>query len=161
MRNICMVLGLAFFLFQCQGDQQDEWKSVDLLEHGIPLSVQAPDSIEVEKMNLGGILQDVTLRRGDDYFIQIYASDASTNDISKLKADQLAEVKTNRFFSKIVEEDEQGFIYETQIDSLINFGFRYIHLQADREYIFQTGLTGTYTLDEVKRMYQAVQQNPK
>ncbi len=161
MRNICMVLGLAFLMLNCQSDQQNKWKSMDLLEHGIPLSVQAPDSTEVEKMNLGGILQDVTLRKGNDYFIQIYASDASTNDVAKLKADQLSEVKSNRYFSKIVEEDESGFIYETQIDSLINFGFRYIHLQADREYIFQTGLTGTYTLEEVERMYEAVQQSPQ
>lgn len=160
MKNIIIAIFVAFLLFQCQGDQTEKWNSMDLLEHGIPLSVLAPDSAKVEKMNLGGILQDVTLRRGDDYFIQIYASDAATNDVTKLKADQLAEVKTNRFFTRIVEEDESGFIYETQIDSLTNFGFRYVHLQADREYIFQTGLTGTYSLDEVKKMYNSVQQGP-
>jgi len=161
MRNIIIVLGLTLFLFNCQGDQKEQWQSMDLLEHGIPLSVMAPDSVKVEKMNLGGY-QDVTLRNNDNgYFIQIYASDAATNDVSKLKADQLAEVKNNRFFSKIVEEDEKGFIYETQIDSLTNFGFRYVHLQADREYIFQTGLIGTYTLDQVKRMYDAVHQGPQ
>jgi hypothetical protein len=160
MKNVVFVDFVALFLCQCQGDQLEKWSSVDLLEHGIPLSVLAPDSIQVDKMNLGGILQDVTLRKGDDYFIQIYASDAATNDVTKLKADQMAEVKTNRFFTRVIEEDDQGFIYETQIDSLTNFGFRYVHLQADREYIFQTGLTGTYSLDEVKRMYEAVQQGP-
>ncbi len=161
MRNTIIVLVLSLFLFHCQNDGKDQWNSMDLLEHGIPLSILAPDSTKVDKMNLGGILQDVTLRNGDDFYIQIYASDAATNDVTKLKADQLAEVKTNRFFSKIIEEDESGFIYETQIDSLINYGFRYVHLQADREYIFQTGLTGTYSLDQVKRMYGAVQQGPQ
>ena len=160
MRNIIIALAVVFFLFQCQGDPKEKWSSMDLLEHGLPLSVMAPDSTNVEKMNLGGILLDVTLRRGDNYFIQIYASDAATNDVSKLKADQMAEVKTNRFFAKIIEEEESGFIYETKIDSLTNFGFRYIHLQADREYIFQTGLTGTYSLEQVKLMYNAVKQGP-
>lgn len=154
---IIMTAVVAFACLGCQNNQQEAWKPLDLLEYGIPLTVMAPDSTEVNKMNLGGILQDVTLKNGEDYYIQIYASDATTNDIAKLKAEQLSEVKTNKFFTRVVSEEEDGFIYETKIDTT-NFGFRYIYLQADREYIFQTGLTGTYSLEEVERMMEAVKQ---
>ena len=58
---------------------------------------------------------------------------------------------------KIIEEEEVGFIYETVFDSTAtNYGFKYLKIQGDKEYIFQTGLVGTFGLDDVKMMYEAV-----
>ncbi|MDX1665724.1 MAG: hypothetical protein R3350_00760 [Saprospiraceae bacterium] len=145
-------------LAACQSEDRNNWRPYDLLPHGIPITILAPDSVKVQKVDLAGILNDVTLRGGEDYYIQIYASEAETNDLAKVKAQQLAEVKSNRYFSSIVSEDEDGFVYQTQIDSnTVNYGFRHIRLQGDMEYIFQTGLVGSFTREEAERMYEAVQ----
>lgn len=146
----------AILLFSCRKEAKNEWQELDLLQYGIPISILAPDSTQVRSDILGGLIQDVTVKGGEDYSIQIYASSSQTNDIAKVKAGQLAEVKANRYFSKIIREEEDGFLYEIAIDSSnINYGFRLIRLQADKEYIFQTGLIEAFNLEQVEKMYAA------
>lgn len=155
-RLVFLLIGFPLF-FGCQSESQDSLKPLNLLEYGLPITIMAPDSAEVKSSDLGGLLKDVTIKKGDDFSIQIYASAAETTDIAKVKANQIAEVKSNRYFSKIVEEKDNGFIYETAIDSSnINYGFRYIRVQGDQEYIFQTALIGTFDEEAVRNMYKAV-----
>ena len=74
--------------------------------------------------------------------------------VEKQKADAIA----SQTFSKIVEEDEKGFIFEKKYsEDRISYDFRYVRLQGDKEFVFQTGLLGQFDLEEVKRMYEAVQ----
>ncbi|MEM9849306.1 MAG: hypothetical protein AAF847_15585, partial [Bacteroidota bacterium] len=68
-----------------------------------------------------------------------------------------ANVKDIPTFSKCVVEEEAGFVYESKIDSTTSFyGFRYIRLQGDQRYLFQSGLIGTFSLEEVNKMYASV-----
>lgn len=162
MKKITLFLCGLFWLASCQQENQQDWKPLDLLQWGIPVTVLAPDSAKVKTMDMGGLLKDVTIKGDDNYYIQIYASDASTTDISRIKANQLAEVKANRYFSKIVNEEEAGFIFENVVDSAnVYYGFRHIRVQGDKEYIFQTGLIGSFSLEEVEKMYGAVQPKSK
>lgn len=143
----------------CSNNASNNWQPLDLLPYGIPLTINAPepDSAKVKKSDMGSLIQDITIRNGEDYYIQIYAVQAETNDMTKIKASLLADVKANRYYSRIVSEEESGFIYETSIDeNNLNYGFRWIKLQGDMEYVFQTGLVGTFTLEQVKNMYEAV-----
>ena len=96
--------------------------------------------------------------RDSDYSIQILASQASTNDMTRLKAEQLELVRDNRYFSKVVREEDNGFISENQIDSTSIFGFRYIIYQGDQEFVFQNGFDATYGLEAIEAMYSAVKQ---
>lgn len=150
---------IGLLLFSCQNEGGQSWSQLDLLPYGLPISVMAPDSTTVDASDLG-IIKDVTLEgvSDPDYFIQIYASEASNNDLAQVKADQVGDVRNNPYFSKMVEEDEQGFIYETTIDSTNYYSFRYVYLQGDTEYIFTTGLARTFNLEQTQRMYEAVQQ---
>ena len=157
MKKTFLLFTFALFFIQCQQDQKAALKPLDLLEWGIPITVMAPDSANVKTMDLGGVLKDVTIKGENNYSIQIYATTASTTDVARVKANQLAEVKTNRYFSKIIEEEMDGFVYENVVDSSNYYGFRHIRIQGDMEYIFQTGLIGSFTLEEVKNMYEAVQ----
>lgn len=163
MRKIVLIAGSCLlFVLSCQKEKQEVWKPLDLLQYGIPITILAPDSSQVKSDDLGGLMKDVTIKAGDDYSVQIYATDALTTDLAKIKAGQLAEVKGNRYFSKIVEEEETGFIYEMMLDtSNINYGFRHVRVQGDKEFVFQPGLVGTFTLEEAKRMYEAVKPQPK
>lgn len=152
--------GVALILTSCQSDTNSNMKEQDLLSYGIPVTIMAPDSINVKTNDMaGGLIKDVVVDGGPGYNLQIIVSPAETNDIAKIKADQIANVKINRYFSKIVEEEESGFIYETAIDSNhINYGFRYILIQGAEEFIFQSGLAGTFSQEEAKAMYEAVKQ---
>lgn len=162
MKKLILIVLSGLAIAACQPENAGGWKPKDLLSYGLPITILAPDSVEIKSSDLGGLLQDVTIRGGDNYYIQIYASDAETNDIAKLKADQLSEVKANRYFSRIVREEEDGFIYENKIDSSnTHYGFRYIRVQGDKEYVFQTGLTSIFGLEQVDQMYEAVQPRKK
>ena len=143
----------------CQQDAASNWSTLNLLDKGFPISVQAPDSVEVKVNSDLSFLQDITLDSPEDnYHIQIYASTASTDDIALIKADLVSDVRSNPFFSKVVEEDESGFVYEMMIDSANYYSFRHVHVKGDKEFIFQPGLANTFSLEEVQRLKKAVKQ---
>lgn len=131
--------------------------AIDLLEYGVPLKVNAPEGSTVVVDDLG-VWKDITIKDTSDFNLQIIASQSTTFDKSKIVADQLKSVKESVYFSKIIEEYENGFIFEKKIDeNNINYDFRYVKLNGDKEYIFQRGLLGTFSEQAVRNMYQAVQ----
>jgi hypothetical protein len=151
---LCLLAALAA-LTACRETPSEGWKPTNLLAYGIPLSIMAPEGAEITRRQLGGVIDDVTVKGLDGYHLQIFAADAETNDLARLKAIQLADIKTSRYFSRVVEEEQAGFIYETRLDGNLYYSFRYIHLQGDREYVFQPGLTELYSLEEAQRLYKA------
>ena len=52
---------------------------------------------------------------------------------------------------------DNGFIFEKKLSpDHLNYDFRYFKVQGDKEYVFQTGLIGKFSLEDVKGMYGAV-----
>ena len=158
MKKISFILCIFLIVAACKKDVKTDWKPMDLLQYSVPITILAPDSVDVNAQNLGGVIQDVTLK-APGYSIQIYGTSLETNDLARLKSEQLNEVKGNRFFSRIVQEEENGFIYESVIDTIANYSFRYILPRGDKLYTFQTGIVETYSLPEAKKLYQAVKQD--
>lgn len=157
MNKFCILIFIVIGLWACQQDPTANWKETDLLSYGIPVTIIAPDSAEIKSGPLGPY-QEVTLRSEEGYSIQILASRAKTTDIAQLKAEQLAFVKDNPYYQKLIREEESGFIFETAIDSSsVSYGFRFIKVQGDQEYVFREGLAGFFTKDQVERMYDSVQ----
>ncbi|MCB0644412.1 MAG: hypothetical protein KDC44_22360 [Phaeodactylibacter sp.] len=149
---------VSIVFFACQSDKNQGMAELDLTRYGAPVSILAPDSAKVTTQDYG-ISKDISVQAGPDYYVMVLASEANTMEVSKVKADQLQNVKEGTFFSQIVEEHDQGFIYENKLDSMnIFYGFRYIKIQGDKEFVFQEGLSGGFDLEAVQRMYQAVQQ---
>ncbi|TXF88590.1 hypothetical protein FUA23_14070 [Neolewinella aurantiaca] len=159
MRILCSMF-LTLVLFSCGADSDaGKWKPLDLMKYNIPVTIAAPDSAKVSATNLSGIMQDVTIKSADDrYSVQVLASRAASNDMAKLKAEQLDLVRDNRYFESIVREEEDGFIFQNMIDSTSLYGFRYIIYQGDQEFVFQNAFDGTFNLAEIEAMYEAVKQ---
>lgn len=157
-RYILFLTILAGLLFNC-GNDGNSLTTKNLIEYGVPFTIKVPnpDSLAVNKDDLGPI-EDITIDGGDGFFIQIYASAAETNDVSQLKAEQLNLVREQPYFSEIISEEESGFIFENAIDSIKNYGFRYIQVKGDREFIFQNHLSRLFSREEVERMFGAVKQ---
>lgn len=159
MQKRIILLLLIFSVFACQHDATSDWVEHDLLENGIPVTIMGPDSISVKVTDALGVLQDITVNSPDDnYHLQIYASQAETDDIALIKADLISDVRNNPFFTKVVEEDESGFVYEMVIDSTNYYSFRHVHVQGDQEFIFQTGIANTFQMAEAMRLREAVRQ---
>ncbi len=159
MRILCSLF-IALLLFSCGNeDAADEWKPLDLMKYNVPVVIAAPDSAKVSATNLSGIMQDVTIKSPEDrYSVQVLASRASSNDMAKLKSEQLDLVRDNRYFESVVREEAQGFVFQNKIDTLSLYGFRYIIYQGDQEFVFQNAFDGTFSLEEVEAMYAAVKQ---
>lgn len=160
MKKVIFTLMLsASLMWSCQTDINADLAEKDLMEYGVPVTIMAPDSATVKARNMGSLMKDVTVKGEGNYDLQIMASSATTSDLARVKAEQLATVKTNRYFSRILSEEENGFLYEMEIDSNnLNYNFRYIHLQGDQEIIFSAGMASTLTQEEAERIYEAVKQ---
>ncbi|MCI4649208.1 hypothetical protein [Phaeodactylibacter sp.] len=159
MKKVLFTLLSLVLLWSCQTDGGSNLVETDLMEHGVPVTIMAPDSAVVKARNMGTLMKDVTVKGEGNYDLQIMASSATTSDLARVKAEQLATVKTNRYFSRIVSEEEKGFLYEMALDSNnLNYNFRYIHLQGDQEIIFSAGMASTLSQEEAERIYEAVKQ---
>ena len=151
-------LFMVFFLGNCSADGHVRgWQPLDLLPYGVAVSVLAPPDAVVKTGNLkSALMSDLTIKGGSDYSIQLFYGPAITNDIARLKNEHMENVRGNRYFNKIVKEEVAGFIYESVIDSIATYGFRFVKLQGDQELNFQTGLGALFTLQDVQLMYEAV-----
>ena len=156
MRLIGMIILVSLFICSCQSEDNNGMSKRNLLEYGIPLTILAPDSVDITKTNYG-VSKEVTIQseNSQDYNVQIYLAEATTSDEEKVKAQQLEMLQQMPIFSKIILDEPTGFIYETLTDSTLHsFGFRRVLIQGAREYIFQTGI-GTYTKEQAEKMYHA------
>lgn len=151
---IFLVSGILLFTIGCKNSPLDEYQELDLLSYGMPITIKAPQEVEINKEDFG-VMQGITVK-GDKYDIQIYSGNTTTLDMATLKAEKLNEAKINRYFSKIIEEEEDGFIFEKDIDGEIRLDFRHIKIIGDKEFTFQKGLVGNFSESEIRNMYEAV-----
>ena len=144
-------------LTSCGSDaDQLDLVELDLMSQGMPVIILAPEDPVVETKKLGAY-QVASIKKGDDYYVEIFESDAVSRNAADIKSRLLSDVQSNQYFTKIMSEDDNGFIYEIAVDSnYINYGFRYLKLQGDKEYIYQNGIGKRFTQDQVEQMYKAV-----
>ena len=161
MRIYIIAVSIFVFILGCSSDPMAGLSPNNLLQYGVPLTIMTPDSVNIKKEDWGS-MQIVTIKNGKDYDLQIQSSEASSTDAAVIKAQKIIDAKNERYFSKIIKEDENGFVFETQPDSTTNYyGFRFITVQGDREYIIQNGLAGNFTLEQAEFMYEAIKPKKK
>ena len=133
---------------------------MDLKGFGIPAVILAPvDSTNVENFELAGIKDvSITSTGSTPYAIQIYAGKARGQKLVEQTFRQIREVRSNPDFGKIVEQHNDGFIYEDKNHAAERYSFRYVHLVRDTEIVFTTGLNQRFSLEQVRKMYAAVKQ---
>ena len=151
------ILGLVFIVaaMSCQKNAAP-MDDIDLLVYGYPIKLMAPDSAVVKVKNLS-FMKDITvIHEPSNYNVQILVSQVSNKTKDEFKQDILRETKQNPYFAELIEDYENGFIFKNEIDSIPSFDFRMILFKGEYEYIYQTGLSANFSLEEVQRMYQAV-----
>ena len=151
-----LLLMLTFLLAGACRKEGMKLQRLDLQSHGLPITILAPDSAMVQKKEYS-FMKDITVKQGDHYFIQIFEFAAPKLDAAGEKLRQLTSVMEDPFFKEIIKEEDEGFIFSRQADSThLAYDFRFIRILNEKELIFQTGLVGTFSLDDVKMMYKAV-----
>lgn len=142
-------------IFSCKNEEPG-YPEMSLLQYGMPVDIKAPEGATVKSTDLG-LMKDVSVKAGDDYFVQIFSSEVTDTDPAAVYNRLIEEVRGGQFYSKIVEEMEnEGFIFEKKIGDKTNYDFRHFKIIGDTEYIFQTGFLGTFTEDDVRKMYHSV-----
>jgi len=145
----------CLFLLACHEDPQ-ALKPLDLHAYGIPMVILAPDSAAVLEKDYK-FMRDITIRMPPEFDLQLFELTTTTADAAGEKFHQMASVKADPYFKEVVQEDDYGFIFSKRLDSLnVDYDFRRIQLFGEKEIIFQTGLAGSFNLEQVRRMYKAV-----
>ena len=128
------------------------------MSHGMPIKIMAPANTSIKSDDLG-ILKELTIidTLNSGYNIQIYSSKTDVLDRAKLLDQVKSEIEATEFFSKMIEETENGFIYEKKVtEDYINYDFRVVRLQSDIKYTMQAGIGEQYELADIESMFNAV-----
>lgn len=159
MKNYSKYLLILFcigILSACQGDKGPVLKPLDLLSYGFPITVMAPDSADVDASSIG-IIEELTIKGKGNYGLLVQSSVVTITDEKAIKANELEMVKDGRYFSRIIKDDEKGFLYETVIDSTnFNYEFFYVKIQGEKEFIFRTPYDHSHSEAEVTKVYDSL-----
>lgn len=154
----CIITVFITTLFiQCKDSSSNHKTGIELMKYGIPYTLAAPKDVKIAKIG-SGRLADVSVKNEQGYDVQIFMSDAFSNDMTKLKSLKKVEVTSNPYFSKIVEEYDDGFLYEKINESNErSFDFMIIKVQGDKELTFQCGNSREFTENDVKKIVASIQ----
>ena len=144
---------LAFGIIACNSDGLE---TISLQEHGANIDIKIPAGAEVSSESIG-YRKQISVQQ-DKFDVVILVGDEETRTPAEIKKEKLESVKALDIFSKVVQEDDNGFIYEINQGTDKNYDFRYVYVKNGSSHDFRRGFVGDYTLDEVKTMYNAVKQ---
>ena len=125
LRKTILILSFPLFAvtYSCKSSGVD-LEDLDLMKYGLPVKIKAPAEAEVESSDLG-FVRDVTVKGDGNFSIQIIGGTATTTDPSQVKMRQLESVKSGPFFSEVISEDDNGFIFKKQISETGRHGIRF------------------------------------
>jgi hypothetical protein len=127
----------------------------DLIPYGVPAKIQAPKGLKVIQM--GKVVPSLTLRDKGNYWISVETQEFTrTFDRKKIKEQAMENVKKLKNFSKIVEEEEFGFIFELDFNGEKQYNFRYIVVADKLYHIFRTTVMRKISLEQAKTLYASV-----
>lgn len=153
-KMIC--ISLIFMIMSACKPSAPDHPTIDLLGHGIPLKVKAPEDVVIASSDLG-ILKDVTIKNDQGFSMQIFESEATSLDGADISLKLLSDITASRFFSEIISENDNGFIFEKKIDEdYITYDFRRVFILGDKQYVIQAGMGDQHTLDQVQLMYKSI-----
>lgn len=156
--RIFIFLTIITAMAACKTEPVAEFKPLNLLDKGAPITIMAPDSAVVTTDDLI-VMQEISIKKGKDYYVQIRYSDAENTDVAALKAEEVADAKKDPFFAEIVQDDPDGFIYKMQVDSTrTGYGFRHVRLKGNKEYRFRNGIIGIFDKEAIEAMYAGVRE---
>ncbi|MBK9734372.1 MAG: hypothetical protein IPO92_05135 [Saprospiraceae bacterium] len=153
----CILILTMFIISSCDWKQNKKSiKSLDLMKYGIPYAINAPADAVVTKLGSGQLI-DILIKNKDGYDVQAFMSLAYTNDLNKLKQNKKEEIISNPYFVKIIEEFDEGFLFEKKTsEGVKSYDFNIIKIVGDNEINFQCGNSKEFSERDVKSMIKTI-----
>ena len=153
MKRLIPLWILAFGIIACNSDGLE---TISLQEYGANIDIKAPAGVEISAEPIG--LRNEIRVKQDQFNIIILVAEEATQTAAEMKKEKLGGIEALDIFSKIIQEDDNGFIYEINQGADKNYDFRYMYIKNGTSHDFRRNFVGDYTLEEVKTMYNAVKQ---
>ena len=81
---------------------------------------------------------------------------SESEDLAWNKYLQIEDVRNNVYFTRIMEENENGFIYELVPRDKPTYHFRYVIVQGSQLYVISTALGSELTMEQTRELFEAV-----
>jgi len=156
-----VLFALPLLMLQCSKPAGSPAKgATSLLAQGIPLQVRMPQGASIQRRTAGNITEVTIKGKDEDAWFEMTVQNlpAESDDLAWNKHLQLEDVKANIFFTRIMEEDENGFIYEQVPQDKATYHFRYVVVQGLQLYVFSSALGSNLSLEKARELMVAVQQ---
>ena len=118
--------------------------------------IEAPADVRFHKSTSDQI-EGLSLFNDAGYQLQVLQYTAAYNDVQSAKNHQREQVVTNPFFSKIIEDYDNGFLFELVNDDKRYYDFRIIKMVGAKEIVFQVTPTVNCTEEDARMMLLSVQ----
>ena len=146
----------SIFTIACSSDSASDWKEQDFMKHGLPVKFKAPDNVQVSKSNFSGS-EEFKLTGSSDYGMNVMVLAATSSDASRVKSELESLVKEGKYFTRFVENESDGFIYQITVDSVHSvYGFRKVKIQGGKQVVFQNPYMSKLTEEQARKLYKAV-----
>jgi len=140
----------------CASDGMSGWKETDLMSHGLPVKIKAPEDITVEKSLFSGS-EEYQLSGTDGYGMNVLVADATSPNVSVIKTELKELVQNGKYFSDFIESPENGFIYKISIDSThAVYGFRKIKIQGEKQIVFQNQYMSKLSEEKARQLFNSI-----
>lgn len=159
--QIIMTIGLLLLgLVGCKPKSQFELVETDFGGKGLPLRIKAPANAKLESVP-GPPIDLFTIRdEASNYGISFEAQDIlAGTSVESEKANLLATAKGTGFFSKVIKEESNGFVYENKMSETdIRYSFGYVLFKGDKMYTAQADPSLKLTQAQAEELFEAVKQ---
>ncbi len=153
---LVLVTLIGLSLYACkQENMTSENQKTSLMKYGFPLEINTPENASFIK-NKSGATDHLIITNNKDFNLQINMADAVSYSLTEVKTRERENIKTNPFFQKILEDYDDGFLYEYETPNGLAYDFRIFKLQGSKTYTFQSGITGQFSEKDVKYMIKSI-----
>ncbi|MFZ1705554.1 MAG: hypothetical protein WAT79_14490 [Saprospiraceae bacterium] len=145
-----------FFFNSCSPASNQKENKVSLHKYGFPVSIKVPKDVAFTKGS-SSFVESLTLVNNDGFNMQVLMTNASSGSLKKAKLLQREIVINNPDFLKIIEDYDDHFIFELELNGDRYYDFRFVKIVGNKEIVFQGGPTCNCTEENIKKMVNAVQ----
>ncbi|MFN9381421.1 MAG: hypothetical protein ACK6BQ_15885, partial [Bacteroidota bacterium] len=147
--NFYLILIASLGLLQnCSNAKAPHKKgSTSLLSYGITMYVNIPKDVDINRRIVGNITEVIVKGKDEKSWFELIVQNlpSESEDLAWNKYLQIEDVRNNVYFTRIMEENENGFIYELVPRDKPTYHFRYVIVQGSQLYIISTALGSELT----------------
>jgi hypothetical protein len=153
--NCISILLFVLVFTGCESLGSKKTDKVSLHKYGIPVFIHVPKGVTYLRTS-SETVESLTISDSSDFNLQILMSPAGYSQIKTLKLYHRDLITNNPQFVKIIEDYDDGFIFELLINEKRVYDFRKVVLLGDKEIVFQAGPTCHCTEENVMAMYSSL-----